>query len=505
MIFKRNNINSVLFRAILTVIVVALALSGCPAPDDPMNPMNPMDMDPMDMDPMDDNDATEPGTMTAPTLYAGTERLIARWSAPEDDGGSPITAYELRYNTGGGTWTEMSSDITDTNHTITDLTNGESYTVQLRAVNALGSGDWSMPAMKMPQFSATYTPRPVAGAADETVNPSAALADIITNENLSVSVTTGTHAVDGSGDIMVTQKNPSGATIIWPTVDAGTGIVTVTETTTAGTYLVSGTETGTDNTLFAEYFTITVSPQTNAALKTAVNTGITAWGSTADLNYILTEAVTNMTHAFNGWQLFNGDISDWDVSKVTNMNGMFSSARAFNGDISSWETSKVMNMKDMFRSAYAFNRDISSWETGAVTTMENMFRSAYAFNGDISGWDTTAVTTMAYMFNDADAFNGDISGWKTGAVTNMKDMFWRADAFNGDISGWDVSKVTNMEKMFWDAPAFNQDLAAWGMNPGRLMLNASGKYTGTDSLMFSGSRVGGSQTGDVAFPSWYNE
>jgi surface protein len=44
---------------------------------------------------------------------------------------------------------------------------------------------------------------------------------------------------------------------------------------------------------------------------------------------------------------FNGDISQWDVSKAEIMTCMFARSN-FNGDISKWDVSNVENMKRMF-------------------------------------------------------------------------------------------------------------------------------------------------------------
>ena len=41
--------------------------------------------------------------------------------------------------------------------------------------------------------------------------------------------------------------------------------------------------------------------------------------------------------------LFNQDISGWDVSNVTNMAGMFLGNQYFNQDLSSWDVSNVTN------------------------------------------------------------------------------------------------------------------------------------------------------------------
>ena len=41
--------------------------------------------------------------------------------------------------------------------------------------------------------------------------------------------------------------------------------------------------------------------------------------------------------------VFNGDISQWNVSNVTDMSSMFYKS-AFNGDISNWDVSNVRDM-----------------------------------------------------------------------------------------------------------------------------------------------------------------
>ncbi len=397
--------------------------------------------------------ATVPDAPVAPTLYAGTGRLVALWTAPEDDGGSPVTGYELQYRTGNGSWTEIAPAPGKHDHSIDGLTNDADYEVRVRAVNEIGNGDWSMLATKTPTDSAIKTPANM--AAD--VNLSAALNEIIASEKPAVYVITGTHTVK-EGDIEPTFVPPP-AGITLPTYDQLTGTtIRVTAGTTAGTYLVYGIKTETDDILFAEHFYVTVSPDDavaaggdgdddggNGELKTAVTTGISTWGNTADFNYIITTAVTDMSDIFKNNSMFNGDISLWDTAAVTNMNATFSSATAFNGDI-------------------------SLWNTGTVVDMVSMFAATAKFNGDISDWDVSKVTGMTSMFQ-------------------------LASVFNGDISGWNVSLVTDMLAMFNQARAFNQDLEEWGEH---LTLNSAGKYTGTDTGMFVDSGV----TGNL-IPSWY--
>ena len=72
------------------------------------------------------------------------------WDTPAANNGSPITGYEYRQSTDGGTtwppdWTEISppadteaADLEE--HTVTGLTNGTAYTFEVRAVNEAGEG-----------------------------------------------------------------------------------------------------------------------------------------------------------------------------------------------------------------------------------------------------------------------------------------------------------------------------------------------------------------------------
>ncbi len=380
-----------------------------------------------------------PGTMAAPTFEAGTGLLIATWTAPENDGGSPITGYELQYRTDAGAWTRISSGIacarsegqaevchfsfsfnpSYTGHTITGMTDSANYQMQVRAVNAQGVSEWSATAM-LP--FATQLP---AGSPASVPLSADSSNTLIANEDISLSVTTvgaSNITVDNSGDItaVTPETTPDGVTI-----DSSSGLITVTVTadTTAGTYVVYGTGTG-NTILFAEYFFVTENPTTNAELKTAVNDGVTTWGNTGNFNYIITAAVTDMSSIFSNKSTFNGDISGWDVSSVTNMNNMFAIASVFNGDISGWDVSSVTIMNNMFQLAGAFNRDISGWDVSSVTNMREMFTRASAFNQDLEEWKdhwSLAAGTLdaagdytgdkTYMFNQSGVTGNLIPSW----------------------------------------------------------------------------------------------
>ena len=89
-----------------------------------------------------------PDTPAAPTLQPGSTQITASWAAPYD-GGSSITDYDVRYCSSGcntdSNWTEWNSTnhSTDLNATITGLTDGTVYQVQVRASNTNGDSGWS--------------------------------------------------------------------------------------------------------------------------------------------------------------------------------------------------------------------------------------------------------------------------------------------------------------------------------------------------------------------------
>ena len=116
----------------------------------------------------------------------------------------------------------------------------------------------------------------------------------------------------------------------------------------------------------------------------------------------------------------------------------------------------------MFFSADLFNGDISTWDVSRVENMCSMFYGAASFNTDLSKWDVSTVTDMHSMFCGA-SFRGDISKWDVSRVDDMHGMFKGAKSFKSDISNWDVSRVTDLDKMFYGATSFTQQLcgSAW--------------------------------------------
>ena len=113
-------------------------------------------------------------------ITPGDGTLAVSWSAPSDTGGSAITSYDLRYirsdalDKADDSWTVRDSIWTsgDLEYTLSGLTNGVGYDVQVRAVNDAGDGPWSA--------TATDTPR---------TTPGAPTIDVITPGNYALSIT----------------------------------------------------------------------------------------------------------------------------------------------------------------------------------------------------------------------------------------------------------------------------------------------------------------------------
>ena len=96
-----------------------------------------------------------PAAPTVNTVTLGDDSLTVAWSAPGFMRGSAITSYDLRYIPVGAdetvdvNWTVLEDVWTGSGphqYTLTGLTNGAQYDVQVRAVNAAGPGPWSAAA-----------------------------------------------------------------------------------------------------------------------------------------------------------------------------------------------------------------------------------------------------------------------------------------------------------------------------------------------------------------------
>ena len=110
-------------------------------------------------------DADVPGAPSIHSVTPGASSLTVTWNAPSSEGGSAITAYDLRYvpsdapSKADAEWTVV-QDVWPTgsgtlSYELTGLTDGTRYDVQVGAVNGDGEGPWSATATGTPE---TETP-----------------------------------------------------------------------------------------------------------------------------------------------------------------------------------------------------------------------------------------------------------------------------------------------------------------------------------------------------------
>ena len=117
---------------------------------------------------VDVQDVSErPSAPTGLGVLAAANGLRVSWTAPDMTGKPPVTGYKLHYSRRDfaagpgqwGNWVDHAHAGTGTSTTITGLTAGDTYRVQVRAANDDGDGSWTSPDTGVP------TAPPVSNAA----------------------------------------------------------------------------------------------------------------------------------------------------------------------------------------------------------------------------------------------------------------------------------------------------------------------------------------------------
>ena len=104
---------------------------------------------------------------------AGDTQVTLRWTEPASDGGNTINGYEYQQKEGNaefGSWTDITgAGANTTEHTVTGLTNGASYTFRVLAKNPRGAGPASNDASAVPGTVPTAPRNLLAEAGDTQV------------------------------------------------------------------------------------------------------------------------------------------------------------------------------------------------------------------------------------------------------------------------------------------------------------------------------------------------
>lgn len=108
---------------------------------------------------------TAPSAPTAVSAVTSDGEATLRFTAPSDDGGSPIVNYEYQID-GSGSWVPFQPTVTTSPVTIANLVNGTPVSIELRAVNAVGAGAASSPITVTPSAQSGPAPSGGGGAGD---------------------------------------------------------------------------------------------------------------------------------------------------------------------------------------------------------------------------------------------------------------------------------------------------------------------------------------------------
>jgi microcystin-dependent protein len=91
-------------------------------------------------------DSTVPAAPTGVAAVAGNGQASVSWTAPDSNGGSPITGYVITPYLGTVALTPRRYDTVALTQVVSDLERGKSYTFKVAATNANGTGLDSLPS-----------------------------------------------------------------------------------------------------------------------------------------------------------------------------------------------------------------------------------------------------------------------------------------------------------------------------------------------------------------------
>ncbi len=257
-------------------------------------------------------DATPVTTPDAPTnlsATAGNTEVSLTWTTPVITGGSDITDYLVEHSTDGSTWTTFDDDIsTETSATVTDLSNGQSYSFRVSAINEVGTGTSSLVVDATPATT-----------------PEAPTNLVTVHGNTQVTLSWTAPVITGGSpitDYLVEFNDGSG----WETFADGTSpltTATVTDLTNGQSYsfrvsAINEVGTGTSSLVVDATPATTPDAPTNLSA-TAGNTEVSlSWTAPSDGGSTITDYLVEFNDG-SGWETFADGTSPLTTATVTGL------------------------------------------------------------------------------------------------------------------------------------------------------------------------------------------
>ncbi len=144
-------------------------------------------------------------------------------------------------------------------------------------------------------------------------------------------------------------------------------------------------------------------------------------------------------------------------------NAMFRNCTRFVGtELANWRPAYIYSCYEMFRNCYAFNGDVSDWDMSRADNIQYMFYYCSAFNQNIGKWNVSNVVYMNYAFYSCGVLNQDISSWRVSRCRYFERTFMYCNEMQSDCSKWCVSN-------YWYNTYFNYSTniisPVWGTCP----------------------------------------
>ena len=395
-------------------------------------------------DPADDPDEPEPGGILAPSapsppvLTAGDRRLGVRWTAPADNG-ARIDDYDVRYRPLGGAWRSLPDAVrsTATTATITGLTNGTTYQVQVRAGNSAGDGPWSASAAATPMSPASPPSAPsppVLTAGDGRLY---ARWTAPSDNGAAIDDYDVRYRPSGGGwrSLPDGVKSPATTATISGLTNGTRYAVQVRAGNAAGDGPWSASARGTpvadssggsgDRAVLVELYHATDGPNW-------ANSG--NWNSTAPLDEwfgVTTDAAGRVTNLFLHDNFLSGSIPS-SLGGLTRLELLVLGGNFLSGSIPS-SLGRLTNLEGLFLGGNSLSGSIPS-SLGRLTNLELLVLGGNSLSGSIPSWLGRLANLEVLDLAD-NSLSGSIPS-SLGNLTNLGGLSLGGNSLNGSIPSW---------------------------------------------------------------------